>query len=128
MPRLFFCLYILLPFFATAQHINLDTIAYPAARTSTVSLFSDSLSSSFLVVIPHEVKLHRHDLHSEQVYIIEGEGNMILGEKNFTVKKGDLIFIPKGTPHKVMVTSKMPMKVLSIQAPYFDGKDRIMLE
>lgn len=88
----------------------------------------DSLSSQFIIWIRKEVKLHRHDHHTESVYVLEGEGLMRLGEKNIYVQPGTLVLIPKGVPHSVMVVSFQPMKVISIQSPYFDGKDRIMLE
>jgi len=88
----------------------------------------DSLSTSFLILIKKEVKLHKHLEHSEHVYVLEGEGNMQLGNDWFKIKSGDLIFIPKNTPHKVVTTSKIPLKVISIQSPQFDGSDRILLE
>ena len=99
-------------------------------------LNSDSLVSSFVIFIKKEVKAHKHVTHSEHVYILEGEGEMTVGDvsalfntsKKFTVKKGDMIFIPKGTVHSLTVTSKSPMKVLSVQAPMFDGKDRVIVE
>jgi mannose-6-phosphate isomerase-like protein (cupin superfamily) len=88
----------------------------------------DSLSTSFLIIIKKEVKLHKHLEHSEHVYVLEGEGDMQLGNEWLKIKSGDLIFIPKNTAHKVVTTSKIPLKVISIQSPQFDGTDRILLE
>lgn len=93
-----------------------------------VSLFSDSLSSVFLIWIKQYVPLHKHAAHTEIVEILEGEGMMTLGDTIFPVSAGDHITIPVGTPHSVKVTSAIPMKVLSIQSPFFDGSDRIKLE
>lgn len=87
---------------------------------------SDSLVSSFVIWIKKEVKEHKHEFHSEHVYILEGTAEMTLNEQRFTVKTGDFIFIPQNTWHYVKVTSAEPLKVLSIQAPTFDGKDRIL--
>jgi quercetin dioxygenase-like cupin family protein len=81
-----------------------------------------------VIFIKKEVKKHKHQFHTEHVYILEGEGEMLLGEKKLKVKKGDILFIPKNTIHSLKVTSKEPVKVLSIQSPYFDGKDRILIE
>lgn len=113
-----------------AQQVRPDTITAPASTENVFvrPMFSDSLVSSFVIVIKKEVKKHKHAAHSEHVYVLEGTGEMLLGDKTITVKKGDVIFIPKGTPHAVKVTSKKPMKVISLQAPQFDGKDRIMLD
>ena len=91
-------------------------------------LNSDSLVSSFVIFIKKEVKAHKHATHSEHIYFLDGEGEMMVGEKKISVKKGDMIFVPKGTVHSLEVTSKTPVKVLSVQAPMFDGKDRVMIE
>lgn len=93
-----------------------------------VKLHSDPLVSSFVIWVKKEVKLHKHADHSEHVLILDGSGSMTLGDENLTLEKGLMIYIPKGTPHSVAVTSKSPLKVLSIQAPEFKGKDRIMLK
>jgi mannose-6-phosphate isomerase-like protein (cupin superfamily) len=113
-----------------AQHVSTDSIG-----TKTVSdniynkaLFGDSLASSFVIVIKQGVKPHKHLLHSEHVAVLEGSGEMTLGEKKFEIKKGDVVFIPKNTIHAVKTKGKVPLKVLSIQAPNFDGKDRIFIE
>ena len=110
--------------------VNLDTLKLPA-KTENIynkALFGDSLASSFCIVIKKAVKPHKHQFHSEHVLVIEGEGNMNLADKSFKIKKGDLVFIPKNTIHSVITTSKQPLKVVSIQAPLFDGSDRISIE
>jgi mannose-6-phosphate isomerase-like protein (cupin superfamily) len=109
---------------------NTDTIG---ANSTTDNIYSrriagDSLSTSFCIVIKKEVKAHKHVFHSEQVMVIDGEGQMRLGEKNFPIKKGDVIFIPKNTLHAARSTGKIPLKVLSVQSPVFDGSDRIFVE
>ena len=91
-------------------------------------LNSDSLVSSFVIFIKKEVKAHKHVSHSEHVYVLDGTGEMTVSDKIFTVKKGDIIFIPKNTFHSLKVTSASPVKVLSVQAPLFDGKDRVLME
>lgn len=123
-------IFILLTCHVQGQHIASESLfaGDTAKPLINQSLFSDSLTSSFAIEIKQEVKLHRHDRHSEHVVIMQGEGWMTLGEKQFAIHAGDVIFIPKGMPHKVKVTSKESLKVLSIQSPYFDGKDRIMME
>lgn len=110
--------------------LSLDTVKPPVEYDNiyTRQVDSDSLCSTFVIFIKKQVKLHKHAAHTETVIILEGEGEMILGDKKFKVKKYDIIFIPKGTPHSLTVTSSAPVKVLSIQTPYFDGKDRIFIE
>jgi mannose-6-phosphate isomerase-like protein (cupin superfamily) len=116
---------------AFCQNIqSLDTIR-PVGDYENIytrPIYSDSLSSSFVIFIKKEVKLHKHITHTEQVYILDGEGQMQVGDTYIKVKKGDMIFIPKNTPHSLKVISAIPVKALSVQAPFFDGKDRVMLE
>lgn len=90
-------------------------------------LFSDPHATSVLLWIKQGVKPHYHASHSEHVVVLKGKGIMTLGEETFSIQKGDVIFIPQGTVHSVVVKSGV-LKVISIQAPHFDGSDRIMVE
>jgi mannose-6-phosphate isomerase-like protein (cupin superfamily) len=92
------------------------------------ALFGDSLASSFVIVIKKEVRIHKHITHSEHVVVLEGKGQMTLGSQGFSIKKGDVIFIPKNTLHSVVSMGEQPLKVLSIQSPKFDGKDRVFID
>lgn len=109
---------------------SLDTIKAPAGFENIYSrpLYADSLASSFVIFIKQEVKAHKHITHTEHVYILEGDGEMTLGDKKFKVKKGDAVFIPKNTPHSLKTTSALPVKVVSLQSPMFDGRDRVFIE
>ena len=130
MKKIYTLILFLFPLFAFAQHQSLDTIKAPSNYDNIYSrtIASDSLSSSFVIFIKKEVKKHKHATHTENVYILDGEGEMMLGDKSFTVKKGDIVFIPKNTVHSLKVVSAIPMKVISVQSPNFDGKDRIFVE
>ena len=106
----------LFPLFIKAQtNQSLDTIIAPVAYENIYSrrIASDSLVSSFIIFIKKEVKKHKHVVHSEHVYILDGEGEMLLGEKTFKVKKGDLIFIPKNTPHSLKVIDRKSTRLNS---------------
>lgn len=129
--RFLFALLLFFPSLASSQSQTGLELLSPQSdydNISTHKLNSDSDVTSILIWIRNEVKPHRHVLHTEQVYVLEGTGRMLLGEKTIDVKAGDLIFIPKNTVHALRVTSSAPMKVLSIQAPEFDGTDRIPVD
>lgn len=83
--------------------------------------------STFIIWVQKKVRLHKHAHHTENIYVISGKGEMILGDEKFVIKKGDFFTIPKGTPHGLNVLSSKPVKVLSIQSPKFTGKDRIFI-
>lgn len=109
---------------------NADTVTCPKNTENIYvrPLYNDSLSSSYVIFIKKAVKLHKHINHTEHVIVLQGSGDMILGDKVMPITKGDVIFIPKNTPHSVVTTSKKPLKVISIQSPQFLGKDRVFLE
>ena len=112
-----------------AQRTHLPDLAAPDGQDPIAKkpLHSDAHVTSVVLWISGEIRLHRHDAHSEHVVVLGGRGIMRLGEETFTVRKGDIIFIPQGTPHAVRV-DKGVLKVVSIQAPEFDGSDRVPLE
>lgn len=87
-------------------------------------LASDANSSQFYIEIDQAVRPHRHLTHSESIYVIAGEGQMRLGARTFAIRPGDFIQVPEGEIHAVDVT-QAPLKVLSVQAPEFDGTDRV---
>lgn len=86
---------------------------------------SDSLSTTFAIWVKLKVKLHKHEQHVENIYIIDGHGEFTVSDSTYKVKKGDLIVVPKNTWHGVKVSSETPMKVISIQSPEFKGLDRV---
>lgn len=57
-------------------------------------------------------------------YVLEGEGKCVIKGKEYTVKKGDLIFYPKGTPYKHLEG----LTLLAISNPPFDRKKRVYVE
>ena len=86
---------------------------------------TDQHSTTFVIWIKKGVKEHKHEKHAEVIHVIEGFGVMRINNKAFDVKPGDYFRIPENTYHSLKVLSNNPMKVLSIQAPEFHGKDRI---
>jgi mannose-6-phosphate isomerase-like protein (cupin superfamily) len=124
----FLVLHSLIVFSQNQYVINTKNIEPSNSGLTNKTLFSDSLASSFCIIIKNEVKPHKHLKHTEHVIVQEGEGVMKLNDKEFIIKKGDIIFVPKNTIHSVIVKGKKPLKVLSIQSPNFNGEDRIMME
>ena len=88
----------------------------------------DDVQTTFVIWIKNEVPLHKHANHSENIYVIRGKGEMILGDEKFVIKKGCFFNIPKNTPHALKVLSSSPIQVLSIQSPKFKGEDRIIIK
>jgi mannose-6-phosphate isomerase-like protein (cupin superfamily) len=60
---------------------------------------------------------HLHANTNEIQYILEGTGTIWLGDKEVTVKPGDLIIIPKGTPHGGSKVTGRTLKAIAIKTP-----------
>ncbi len=60
---------------------------------------------------------HLHANANEIQYILEGTGTIWLGDKEVTVKPGDLVIIPKGTPHAGTKPNGRTIKAIAIKTP-----------
>ena len=60
---------------------------------------------------------HLHANANEIQYILEGTGTIWLGDKEVTVKPGDLVVIPKGTPHAGTKPVGRTIKAIAIKTP-----------
>ena len=117
--------------FANAQDIHqLKNIKPHEAYDNILvkKLYSDPESTTFIIWVKDFVKPHYHEHHTEQLFVISGKGEMDIDGKISRIKKGDFFIIPKGVPHSVKVVGRKPLKVLSVQAPEFLGKDRVFVE
>ncbi|MDX1651985.1 MAG: cupin domain-containing protein [Brumimicrobium sp.] len=90
-----------------------------------VKLDGDERCTQFLIWVKDTVRTHKHAVHSESIYVLEGEGIFYFNNEVKKIREGDFVFIPANTWHSVKVTSEVPLKVLSNQSPEFKGEDRI---
>ena len=60
------------------------------------------------------VPKHMHPNTNEMQFVLEGTGTVWLGDKEVTVKPGDLIVIPKGTPHGGTKPNGRAIKAIAI--------------
>ena len=74
-----------------------------------------------------KLSLQYHNHRDEFWKIIEGGGQIILGEELIDVKIGDEFFIPKKTNHRI-ITNNNSLKVLEVSFGEFDEKDIVRLE
>lgn len=62
----------------------------------------------------HEWHSHEQD---EVMYIMQGAGKYLLEDVEMHYKAGDFVFMPKGTMHKNVVSSKEDMIIVAIFSP-----------
>ncbi|MBC6433461.1 cupin domain-containing protein [Nostoc sp. HG1] len=60
---------------------------------------------------------HRHTRYSEQLYVLEGEFTVWVGENKVVLSAGDSFLISAGTPHVVAALSDQPARGLVVAAP-----------
>jgi mannose-6-phosphate isomerase-like protein (cupin superfamily) len=63
------------------------------------------------------VPRHMHPNTNEIQYILEGTGTIWLGDKEVKVGPGDLVIIPKGTPHGGTKPEGRTLKAIAIKTP-----------
>ena len=61
--------------------------------------------------------LHIHKSEDESFYVLEGEINLLVGERNIRATAGSLIFVPKGTIHTFSQIGHQPAKFLVTYSP-----------
>ena len=129
-PLIFFLCFTFMALVTSIQaqgiHLSANEINFKSSQDQIQlkQLSSDEFSSAYAISIRDSVRAHFHKQHTETILVLEGEAIMRLGEEQFTVRAGDFINVPKGTIHAVWVNSDIPLKVISVQAPQFFGKDR----
>ncbi|MCH7645569.1 MAG: cupin domain-containing protein [Nitrospinae bacterium] len=60
---------------------------------------------------------HIHKTEDEAFYVLEGEINVLLGERTFKAKAGTFVGIPRGTVHTFCRIGKKSAKLLAIFTP-----------
>jgi quercetin dioxygenase-like cupin family protein len=92
---------------------------------STQRLHESEHQTINLLRVDVAVPMHRH-LHSEEtVFVLSGRGTLHLDGGTRDLEAGDLVVVPRNTPHGFTPTDG-PAVVLSIFTPAFREGDRVM--
>ena len=110
---------------STAE-LNGDALG-PANAGGMHSKMFVSADGATISVQDGNVGKHMHPNTNEMQYILEGTGTIWLGDKQVTVKPGDLVVIPKGTPHGGTKPDGRTLKALAIKTPPQAPDDTKML-
>ena len=100
---------------------------YPARRRTQnlVGGMSPIQATSFamgnVTLEPNGGQVPWHNQEQEEVYfIVEGEGEMCLGEERRAVKAGQAAYIPSGVFHQLTNTGSTPMRMIYVYGPSGD--------
>ncbi len=69
--------------------------------------------------IGNDVKIGYNTESDVAYYVLGGKGNCVINGKRYTLKKGDLVFCPKGTKYSIN-----GLTLLVISSPKFDRNKR----
>lgn len=59
-------------------------------------------------------EVHKVD---QVIYVVDGEGKVVLEHEPQHFEKGDMVFVPAGTVHNVINTDEDQMKLFTVYAP-----------
>jgi mannose-6-phosphate isomerase-like protein (cupin superfamily) len=93
--------------------LNDDALGQPNAGGTRSKMFV-SADGATVSVQNGMVPKHMHPNTNEMQFVLEGTGTIWLGDKQVTVKAGDLVVIPKGTAHG---GTSAPLKAIAIKTP-----------
>lgn len=65
---------------------------------------------------------HIHTLPEEIYYVLDGEGEMVLGEDRIKISKGMAVFIPPNVAHAPSNTGRKDLVIAFIHAPPETGE------
>ncbi len=105
----------------TAQVVHVpeligDALA-PASATGYRSKTFVLADGAAISVQEGPVPKHLHANANEVQYILEGTGTVWLGDKEVRVKPGDMVIIPKGTPHAGTKPDGSHFRSIAIKTP-----------
>ena len=60
---------------------------------------------------------HVHEIEDEAFYLLEGEIDVTCGASTWSVRPGGFVFLPKGIPHRFVVSTHQPARLLQLTAP-----------
>jgi mannose-6-phosphate isomerase-like protein (cupin superfamily) len=87
-----------------------------------------SEQSHFLLVqVRDREPLHLHADSEITVFLLEGRGEIRVGEQQLPVKAGDAIHIPRGTIHAFINGGRKPAAALVVYSPAPGPDDRVLI-
>jgi len=80
-----------------------------------------NLIEDVIVESKGEIPIHSHKFTDEIFYIIDNFAIMIVNEKEFEVKPGDMIYVDKNEEHSFRNESKKDFKMLCFKINFQEG-------
>ena len=110
-----------------ADLATIEGRVYPARRRTrnlvggVSPIQAEHFSMGLVVLEPDGGQVPWHNQEQEEIYfVIEGSGEMCLGEERQSVSGGQAIYIPCGVFHQLTNTGETPLKMIYCYGPAGD--------
>ena len=105
------------------QSADLPTTPYPELRSKTLVTTENATIALQIGNVPK-----RYHAKSDEIqYIVEGSGQMWVGNERHEIRPGMLIVIPKGAAHSGTIVTSGPIKTIAIKIPPQENGDTVMV-
>ena len=64
---------------------------------------------------------HSHPNGEEIIYIISGEGQVLIGQEVYNIKEGSIMLFPQGVPHMLSNTGELHLRGICFYAPVLEA-------
>ncbi len=109
--------------FITADGSSIRELAGVPSGNARQQSLAEAIVPRGSATIAH---LHRT---TEEIYLFtDGSGRMRLGDEERSVRAGDCVVIPPGTPHKLWADEAAPLVLLCCCSPAYSREDTVLLE
>lgn len=100
---------------------------YPARRRTqnlvggASPIEAESFSMGYVTLEPDGGQVPWHNQQQEEVYfVVDGEGEMCLGQERIIVKPGQAVYIPSGEFHQLTNVGQTPLHMVYVYGPAGD--------
>jgi len=105
------------------QSADLPATPFPELRSKTLVVTDNATIALQIGNVPK----HYHAKSDEIQYIVEGSGQMWVGNERREIRPGMLIVIPKGAAHSGTIVSSGPIKTIAIKIPPQENGDTVLV-
>lgn len=109
--------------FTTKDHSEIRELMHPNQHDNRQQSLAEAI-----VAAGQTTQLHQHRQTEELYHVLEGSGEMQLGNERFTVIPGDTVCIPPGTPHCIHNLSNTALRFLCCCSPPYSDDDTEILD
>jgi quercetin dioxygenase-like cupin family protein len=92
-------------------------VPVPNAHFKAVGADTNGAYALLEYQVAYDIPLHVHRREDEATYVLEGIVEVRLGDRCYTLKRGDFLFMPRRVPHSITMSSQPPIRILALSTP-----------